>query len=49
MSKQENLIFKSFYELGKWWFGRYSNERFSHRELGRQMRHNRCVGYHYGA
>ncbi len=49
MSKQENPIFKSFYEFGKWWFGRYSNERFSRHELKKHMRENRCVGYHYGA
>lgn len=24
MSKQENLIFKSFYEFGKWWFAKFS-------------------------
>lgn len=47
--KQENPTFKSFYEFGKWWFGCYGNERFSRRELGKQMRQNRCVGYQYGA
>ncbi len=47
MSKQENPIFKSFYEFGKWWFSRYSNERFSRRKLDKQMRRNRCLGYQY--